>query len=355
MLKNISALLLFCCLVFLSPKVCFAEAAETSAIQLSGLIESEVGILIVQGDEITTESYLALSTVEFSADAQLSDNVLAHLLLLYEEGENDDNLAVDEGSITLRDIYGTPLAITAGRMYLPFGEFNSHFVVDPFTLEMAETNKTALQLGFEREPLSASLALFKSGVVVAGEQRNHINNIAVRIAAIVSEERLREGISLSAGASVIKNLADTDGVGDITGVDLAADKLEEIPLGLGIFTSVGLLGAFLEGEFITALGDFSGETGCPNCSAGVAFKSKPWAFNGEIGYTLANLPIPLEVAAKFERLYQGEDANVNRFGGVINASLFSETAGIAAEFLRADAGDASDPENTLTFLLSVEF
>ena len=121
-------------------------------------------------------------------------------------------------------------------------------------------------------------------------------------------------------------------------------------LGIGVFTSVGLSGAFLEGGFITALGDFSGET-----ATGETFESKPWALNAEIGYAPEILPIPIEVAAKFERLHQNEDANVNRFGGVISAGLFGEMAVIAVEFLRTDAGNESDIENTLTFQLSAEF
>jgi len=121
-------------------------------------------------------------------------------------------------------------------------------------------------------------------------------------------------------------------------------------MGIGVFTSIGLSGAFLEGEFITVVSELSGKR-----ATGESFESKPWALNAEIGYALANLPIPIEVAAKFERLHQGEDANVNRFGGVISAGLFGETAGVALEFLRTDAGKSSDAENTLTFQLSTEF
>ena len=343
--KIINFLILFYSSIFVT-SIAYAAEEVTSPIQFSGLIESEAGVAIIQEVETTTESDFALATVEFGADAQLSDNVLAHLLLLYEEGENNDNIAVDEGSIALKNIYGTPLAITFGRLYVPFGEFNSHFVSDPFTLEIAETGKTALQIGIEHQIFAGSLALFKSGVVAAGEENNHLNNISACIAITPTEEMLGEGISISVGASFIKNLADTDGIGDVTGFD--ADKLDDIPLGLGAFTSVGLSGVFLEGEFIAALGDLSGKT-----ATGATFESKPWTLNTEIGYSLEGLPIPIEVAAKFERLHQDEDTNVERFGGVISAGLFDETAGIAAEFLRTDVGDGS--ENTLTFQLSAEF
>ena len=349
--KSTSLLILLCGTIFFHAIACAAgDEEKASPIQFSGTIESEAGIAIIQGDETTAESDLALATVEVGADVQLSDNVVAHLLLLYEEGENDDNIAVDEGSIALKNVYGTPLAITFGRLYVPFGEFNSHFVSDPFTLEIAEAGKTALQLGIEHQFLAASLALFKSGVVAANDDNNHINNFAFSISATTPEDTLGEGISLSAGASLVKNFADTDGIGDVIGVNFDTDKLDNIPFGIGVFTSVGLSRAFLESEFITALSDFSGET-----TASATFESKPWALNAEIGYVLENLPIPIEIAAKFERLHQSKDNNVNRFGGVISAGFFGETAGFAVEFLRTDAGNESDTENTLTFQLSTEF
>ena len=343
--------LLLCGVAFFLPFVCIAqeEEAETSPIQFNGVIETEASMLIAQGDETTTESEFGLATVELGADGKLSDNVEAHLLLLYEEGENDDNIAVDEATITLKNIYGIPLAITSGRLYVPFGEFNSHFVSDPFTLEMAETGKTALQIGIEHEFLAASLALFKSGVAAIDEEGNHINNFAARIAVTPTEEMLGEGISLSAGASLIKNLADTDGIGNVIGVDLEADKLNDIPLGLGAFFSAGIPDAFLDGEIITALSDFSGK------AAGREFESKPWAMNIELGYALSQSPIPVEIAAKFEMLHQGRDADVKRFGGLVGTSLFGETANIGIEFLRTDAGEKLDPENTLTFQLAAEF
>jgi hypothetical protein len=159
---------------------------------------------------------------------------------------------------------------------------------------------------------------------------------------------LGEGMSFSVGASFIKNFADTDGIGDIIGFD--ANKLDNIPLGFGAFTSAGLSGAFLESEFITALSDFSGET-----AEGTIFESKPWTLNAEIGYLWANWPIPVEVAAKFARLHQGKDNIVNRFGGVISGGFFSETATFAVELLRTDAGNEADTENMLTFQLSTEF
>jgi len=346
--KRKSFLLLYG-VAFLIFFVYMAEEAKTSSIQFSGAIEAEAGILIAQEDKTTTESELGLATVELGIDSELSDNVEAHLMLLYEEGEND-SIAIDEGTITLKNIYGTPLAITVGRLYVPFGEFNSHFVTDPFTLEIAETNKTVLQFSIEHQFLAASLALFKSGVVAANDENNHINNFATHISATTPEDMLGEGISLAAGTSLVKNFADTDGIGEVIGVNFGTAKLDNIPLGIGVFAIIGLYGTFLEGEFITSRDDFSGKTATDK-----AFESKPWALNAEIGYTLENLPIPVEVAAKFERLHQSGDANINRFGGVISAGLFGKTAGAVLEFLRIDTDDESDIENTLAFQLSARF
>ncbi len=77
--------------------------------------------------------------------------------------------------------------------------------------------------------------------------------------------------------------------------------------------------------------------------------------NVELGYALSQLPVPVEIAAKFEMLHQGEDADIKRFGGVVGTSLFGETANIGIEFLHTDAGEESDLENTLTLQLAAGF
>ncbi len=102
-------------------------------IDISGLIEIEA--MHHQADSSDPaaadeeESDIDLATVEVALDAAVSDHVDGHVLFKYEE----DDLFVDEGFITLSGIDNFPVFLTAGRQYLPFGNYDSHFVTDPLT------------------------------------------------------------------------------------------------------------------------------------------------------------------------------------------------------------------------------
>jgi len=315
--------------------VAFADEVEgeSSKLEFSGVLEGELGYTIGQEED---ESDLALATVELGADMSLASNVCGHVLFLYEQGENDDNIAVDEGTIDLKLPITLPveLSLSLGRMYVPFGEFNSHFVTDPFTLEIGETNQVALQLSASHDIMEGSVALYNEEV----DDSSQIGDIAAKVATSVPEGALGKDIGLSFGASLVTNVAGTDGLTDMIGGGAVPDRA----MGLGGYVSLNAMGAFLEGEIVMALGDIEipgGET------------LKPRAFNMELGYSLPNMPV--EIAGKFEQFSENGDNSTNRFGGVVTIGLFDEAAFFGLEFLRSD--DSETVENSIIGQLSVEF
>jgi hypothetical protein len=116
-------------------------------VQLSGLIEVEASSVDDYGGNDSSD--ITLATVELGINAQISTLVNSHITLLYEEGEEDDHLIVDEGSITIGNVEQYPIYGTAGKMYVPFGHFDSNMISDPLTLEIGETSDTGLLIGFE--------------------------------------------------------------------------------------------------------------------------------------------------------------------------------------------------------------
>jgi hypothetical protein len=130
----------------------------------------------------------------------------------------------------------------------------------------------------------------------------------------------------------------TDGISDMLseGMILARAK------GVGGFVSFGAKGAFLEGEFISALDDVQLPDGGT---------LKPTAFNVELGMCLPNMPV--EIAGRYEQVTEDGDNTINRFGGVVSLRLFSETTALAVEFLRTEDGD--NAENSIVSQLAVEF
>lgn len=319
--------------------VAFADEAEEESgkLEFSGTLEGEFGYIVAEEED---ESDFALAKVELGADVTLSPNVHGHVLLLYEQGENDDNIAVEEGTIGLKIPVTLPveLLLSLGRMYVPFGQFNSHFVTDPFTLEIGEINQVALQILLSHKTVEGSAAIYNEEVNVEGSNNAQIGDMAARIAVSLPEGTLGEDVDLSLGGSFITNIAGTDGLADMIG----GDQVSERTMGLGSFVSLSAMGAFLEGELVMAIGDIEVPGGK---------KLKTRALNVELGYSLPDLPV--EVAGKFEQLSEDSDNNTNRFGGVVSIGLFGEAASLALEFLRTDDGETA--ASSIVSQLTIEF
>ena len=100
-------------------------------IQISGLIEVEASHGKTDFKDPSSEdektSDVDLSKVELGVDAKISAHVDGHVLFKYE----DDDLFVDEGFITIVGTETFPAYLIAGRQYIPFGNFDTHFVTDP--------------------------------------------------------------------------------------------------------------------------------------------------------------------------------------------------------------------------------
>ncbi|MFO7913289.1 MAG: LbtU family siderophore porin, partial [Desulfotignum sp.] len=140
-------------------------------IQVEGLIEFEAAHTRTRfsdpGEADEEENDMDLATVELIVDAAISDQVDGHVMFKYEE----DDLFVDEGFITLSGTDAFPGFLTAGRQYLPFGYYDSHFVTDPATLVLGETNDGAVVAGyrFAGDMVEVSAGLFNGAVGETGD------------------------------------------------------------------------------------------------------------------------------------------------------------------------------------------
>ena len=317
----------------------FADEAEGESrkIEFSGTLEGEFGYIAAEEED---ESDFALATVELGADVSLMSDVNGHILFLYEQGENDDNIALDEGALDLKFSVSLPveLSLSLGRMYVPFGQFNSHFVADPFTLKIGETSQVALQILASHEMVEGSVALYNEDIDVEDTRNTQIGDIAARLAVSAPEGALGRDVNLSLGTSFITNVAGTDGLTDMTGIC----EICERTMGLGSFVSVSAMGAFLEGEVIMVLGDIEMSNG---------EKFKPRAFNVESGYSLPGLPV--EIAGKYEQLSENSDNTINRFGVVVSLGLFDEAVPLVLEFHRTD--DGTTAVNSIVSQLAIGF
>ena len=321
-----------------------AQAEEVN-LEVAGLVEVEA----TSGEDFAGDrtSDVTLATVELALDAELNQRVSAHLAFLYEEDATDFGL--DEGTLTLglNDI----AAFTAGRMYVPFGRFDSFMISDPQTLEMAETVETVLMLSLAGDGLYGFAYLFNGDAEEqsTGNDDNHISS-GLNIGYA------RDGL-FDVGLSYISNIADSEtlqALEDDPDVVNAVGIIDSRVAGAGAYFSVNLGPVTILGEHITALDNFSNG----DLDGMVGNEEKPAASNIEVGVVL---PSGVTLAAAYQKT--DEAAFIGLPESVVSATLAYEVvagATLAAEYASlkdygVSDGGTGESGHSVTVQLAVEF
>ena len=281
---------LFCVLI-----CCSCSAEEESLINvlgkrisISGAVEVEIYSMDYKSkdDEDIQESDITLSTVELGIDVVLNEYTKGHVLFLWQE-DNTEQVEVDEGTITLGGTQDIPYYLTAGKMYVPFGTFNSHFVSDPITLELGETRESAVLVGYVNDYFDFSLGAFNGDIDKNG-QENKIESYITSIKGTISSEDV-EDFEISLGASYISNIADSNGLE----AEMVNGEIENYVPGFSSFLSMNYKKLTFEAEYLSAMKKFeAGELSFENGE-----NIKPSAWNCELAYAITE---KLEVAGKYE-------------------------------------------------------
>lgn len=306
----------------------------------------------------TKSSDLTLTTAQLSADAFFSHYVNGHLALLYEEDPADpdnSNIILEEALVGIKGGEACPTYVNVGRMYVPFGHFESHFISDPLTLILGETNDTALVAGYVNDVVDLGLGVFKGKVVESG-QNDHLNSLVASAKASLPVGTA-EGLTLKGGVSYLSNLATSDALRPYSMDDMDDDPTTEILTPGEVSKTVGGLSAFLslafaeqfflEAEYLGALKAFTeGDLNFIN-----ADNRKPQAWSLEAA---AKISPKLEFALR----YGGSDQAGNflaedEYGAALLYNLFDNTA-LTVEYLLQDFQDNSTNRQS-TMQLAVEF
>lgn len=325
------------------------EPSWMDRITISGVLEAELGFSSEDysdpGQEDVDSSDFVLATAELGIDAEFHKHVSGHILLLFEEDGNDDNIAVDEGFISLDGADVVPLYLNTGRFYMPFGMFESHMVTDPLTLDIGETSQSALQVGFANDVIDASIAIYNGDVDETGDDEA-IDSYAAGIVFSLPEDTVAN-LGLSAGVSYISNIGDTDGM------EGWVSSLQDHVAGIGAFVSVSFKDfVALEVEYITALDDFmAGEL-----SYSGAADLAPSALNIEVAVApTEDVSIAVRYAAT-DDFIGGIAAEVlpeTQYGICASYGLF-ESAALSAEYLMNEF-ENDDENSVITIQLAYEF
>ena len=218
-------------------------------IELSGLVEVEA--FTAKGFAGGETSDITLATVALHLDAEPADWSRAHIVLLYEEGEEDEHVIIDEATVTLGKLDAYPAYLSAGRMYLPFGSFATNMISDTLPLELGEISDAAVLAGFESGGLQGALYAFHGDIRENGESEK-IDNWGAGLHYV----REGETFSCDAGLGWLNNIGDTDGLGDYLEENTAANEMDDYVAGLAGHMLLGYGPVDFTAEYVRALDRF---------------------------------------------------------------------------------------------------
>ncbi|WP_372846603.1 LbtU family siderophore porin [Pontiella sp.] len=306
-----------------------AHGQEDAAEQVGSMVEKgieslEWGLLLEAegaysktGD--TSASDIVLATVEFVADAAVNDWLSGHVGLLWEEDSTENNI-LDEGFITMGGGEAFAVFAQAGRFYLPVGNFETAFISDPLTLELAEINQSSVMVGYDSAWISLAAGVFK------GNDEEAVENVYAAADFFISE-RVRCGVYF---------LSDLMETGSQSGLGIT-----EKNAGAGAFANL-YLGAFMvNAEFVSALED-----------DGLAGTPMAWNFEGSMNFAGA-WAAGLKVEGS-DDLYSADGRyHEYGFGGVVSYG-FQEHAAIGLEYMRLLGDSGEDDADLVTLQLAFE-
>ena len=289
----------------------------------------------------TDTSDLVLATVEIGFDVDIAKHVKASLFFLYEE--DDTEFDVDQGIITIDGADVVPLHVDLGKMYVPFGRFESHFIRDPLTLELGETNENAAVGGFRNDLLELSVGVFNGDVDKTGKgSSNHIDDYLVSAVFTLPEETV-PNLDLTAGISGISNIADSDAL-----QEEATATIKNHIGGFNTFIIASLLDKyFFIAEYLGAIDDF--EANELSFDGGKSYRPEAWTIELACGIT-DNLKLAV--------CYEGSNDCGNflpekQFGGGVRYDLFKHTS-VALEYFYGKF-ENKDTRHLMTTQLAIGF
>lgn len=279
---------------------------NSDKVQMSGLLEVDA----TAGKDFDKKnvSDVTLSTAQLGFDAEVQKWATGHLLFLYEE-DGTDGVDVDEATITLGGTEEIPTFLTVGKMYVPFGVYDSSNLSDPMTLELGETNQSAIQVGLKSNGFYGSVYGFNCDVDEASEDSPDQVKCFGANAGYAHEAE--EGPTFAVEVGYTSNLVDSDGYEAY--LEDSELSIKDHVGGYFISANAGVDNVKLIGEVVAGTDDvkFADDT---NAGTPVTY-----ALEANYGFKV------MEKDALFALGYQASD----KLGGVLPESRILATVNVA--------------------------
>ena len=323
------------------------ENQWSTGVTVTGLVQVEARYN-QDYDEVDASDFV-VDELGVGIEAQVHKWATAQIVFLYEEGSTP--LEIDEAIITLGNLEASPVYLSTGQLYVPFGNFESNMISDPLTLELAEAREKALQLGFEAGGAYGSVYGFN------GSTQDDANNTIDHYGAQIGFAMETGPASFDLGIGYISDIGDSDGLTDALGGDNVANLVNyDYVGGLGAHLILNFGTLNLVGEYVMALDTFKKDHLAFN-----GYGAEPKAWNAEVGYTfnLANKEITFALG------YQGTEEALalglpeKRYLGGLSVGIFQNTTfsleyAFDEDYSQSEGGTGEDA-NQVILQLAVEF
>lgn len=337
----VSALMFFYFVI--SPDVYALDVDDFTpeTVLISGVLEIEAAF---ENNDVDGEdtSDITLATAEVGIEAKPVEWLTGFALLSWED--DDEKIIFDEAHITLGASEEIPYYLQAGKLYVPFGVYETNMISDPLTLELGEIVDTAVQVAVEMSGFRGSIYFFNGETDEANEDDK------VRcFGASVGYSLEGDVLTVDVGGDWINNILES---GPLNEMVRDTGELEDYVGGYGFHANlwVGPFSVFT--EIIAATDDIE--------FAGMEKKEAPMAWAVEAGYTFEVVGRETTVALG----YQATDEAVgilpeSRILGSVGVGL-SDSLSVALEcstsddYARSDGG-SDEGIDILTLQLALEF
>lgn len=211
-------------------------------VDISGAIEVEAGYA-KDYDDIKS-SDIDLTNVEVGIDVGVNEWVSGFALLKWE-ADGGEGGYVDEGGIALGNLETLHYVLNVGKLYVPFGVFETAMISDPLTLELGEVREGAVSAEFAAAGFYGAAFVFNSDVNKSGEEDDMLDSWGISLGYQLEAG----GVNVDLTAGYISNLTASGGFAE------TLDVVDEFTAG-GAFSAVVAIADFtVVAEYVGALDD----------------------------------------------------------------------------------------------------
>ncbi len=212
-----------------------ANAGWSNKVRVSGLFEAEA--LIYKGytksDDIQD---IIVATAEVGLEASISTGLDGTIVFLYEE--DDTPFDVEQAFLDWQTSESFTLSV--GQMYIPFGNFDTTLVNDPFTLAVGESLETVIVGTLEVNHLTIKGYVFNGDISDVDDEGEKINSVGIRLQYEADNHLL--------GVDYSNNIMDSDGLQESIG-----PTVNDLAAGYSIYFSSEFSRYLLILEYLSAL------------------------------------------------------------------------------------------------------